>query len=69
MSREIPVMFDRDDLAMLAPILRGRVAEIEHTIKLRSHLLTDFDRRADARYANRIRNCVAAIEEATKEHP
>lgn len=63
---DITVKLDRDDAACLAPILRGRVAELEHVGRARAHLLSDFDQRMDRRYANRIRNCLAAIEEAVR---
>ncbi|EKS26702.1 hypothetical protein [Afipia felis] len=63
---DVSLRLDRDDAACLAPILRGRLEELEHAGRLRAHLLTDFDQRADRRYANRIRNCLSAIEEAVR---
>lgn len=64
MSRDISIKIDADDAACLAPILRGRIEELEHVWRTRSQQLTDFDLRADRRYTNRIRNCLNAIEEA-----
>lgn len=61
---DVSLKLDRDDAACLAPILRGRLEELEQTSRLRGNLMTDFDRRADRRYANRIRNCLAVIEDA-----
>lgn len=61
---DVSIRLDRDDAACLAPILRGRIEEIEQTGRLRAGVMSDFDRRLDRRYANRIRNCLNAIEEA-----
>lgn len=40
---DILIRIDRDDAACLAPILRGRIEEIEQTSRLRAGAMSDFD--------------------------
>ena len=58
----VALTLDRDDAAVLAPILRGRLEDIERNTRLRADVLTDFDKKADERYAQRIRACLTSIE-------